>query len=119
MASATTDASNNQLPPCAMMYLVHHMFLPPKLPHEDDFDSKYETILLNITAGSLVKFKDHVAHDQKNLVNSVITMITNLRAVREPSGRNGSLNEARLGHALEELCKKGKHIFCVCQVFSN
>lgn len=119
MGSAMTDSSNNKLPPGAMMYLVHHMFLPPRLAHEDDFDSKYETILLDTTADGLAKFRDHVAHDQKNIVDAVITMITNLRFVREPSGLNGSLNEARLGHALEKLCKKGKYFVCLCKIFFN
>ena len=101
--------SSNRLPFGAIMYLIHHIFLPPKLPHEDDFDSKYETILLDTTVDVLLKFKGCVTYDQHGIIDSVIAMVTNLRAVRD-SDTVGAVSEGKLGNALRDLCKKGKHM---------
>jgi hypothetical protein len=91
------------------MYLIYHIFLPPKLLYEDDFDSKYETILLDTTIDVLLKFKDCVTYDQNNIINLVITIVTNLRTVRD-SDTMGAVSEGKLGNALRDLCKKDKHV---------
>jgi hypothetical protein len=90
--------------------MIHHIFLPPKLPHEDDFDSECETILLDTTIDSLSKFKDCIVCDQDGVVNSVIAMVTNLQTVRDFSGTMSAVSEEKLGNALRDLCMKGKHI---------
>ena len=99
--------SSNRMPFRAIMYLIHHIFLPPKLPHEDDFDSDYETILLDTTIDNLLKFKDCVTYDQRGIIDSVIAVVTTLRNIRDPFG---AVSEGKLGNALRDLCKKGKHI---------
>jgi hypothetical protein len=112
MASAMNGTSSNRLPSRAIMYLIRHIFLPPKLPHEDDFDSEYETILLDTTVDALLKFKDCVTYEQNGIIDSVIAMITNLRTVHDSFS---TVSEQKLGNALRDLCKKGKHIshnFC-------
>jgi hypothetical protein len=101
--------SSNTLPSGAIMYLIHHIFLPPKLPHEDDFDSKYETILLDTTIDVLLKFKHCVTYDQNGIIDSVIAMVTNLRTVRD-SDTVGAVSEGMLRNALRDLCKKGTHM---------
>ena len=90
------------------MYLIHHVFLPPKLPQEDDLDLGYETMLLDITFDSLLKFKGYITSDQSAIIDSVISMVTNLRTVR---GSDGAVSEINLGNALRDLWKKGKHMF--------
>jgi hypothetical protein len=57
-----------------------------------------------------LKFKGHATYDQNDIINSVITMITNLRATRESFGSEGSVSEGKLGNALRNLCKKGRHL---------
>jgi hypothetical protein len=101
---------SNRLPVGAIMYLIYHIFLPPKLPHEDDFDSDYETILLDTTIDSLLKFKNCVTHDQSGIIDAVIAMVATLQTVRDSSSTLGAVSEEKLGNALRDLCKKGKHI---------
>ena len=103
--------SSNSLPFGAIMYLIYHIFLPPKLPHEDDFDLEYETILLDTTIDILLKFKGYITYDQSAIIDSVIAMVANLRTVRDSGGTVGAVNEGKLRNALKDLWKKGKYIF--------
>ena len=103
--------SSNSLHFGAIMYLIHHIFLPPKLPHKDDFDFEYETILLDTTIDILLKFKGYITYDQSAIIDSVIAMVSNLRTVRDSSGTVGAISEGKLRNALRDLWKKGKYIF--------
>jgi hypothetical protein len=94
----------------AIVYLIHYIFLPPKLRHEDDLDPDYETILLDTIINNLLKFKDCVTYDQSGIIDSVFAMVANLRTVRDSFGTAGTVSEGKLGNALRDLCKKGKHI---------
>ena len=100
----------NRISSNTIMYLIHHIFLPPKLPHGDDVDANNETILLDITIDGLLNFKDFVMHDQRDVVDSVIDMVTNLRTVRDCSGLEGTISEGQLENAMRDLRKKGKPI---------
>ncbi len=100
--------SSNQLSSGAIIYLIRHIFLPPKLPHQDDFDSVYEMILLDTTVDVLLKFKDCVTYDQNGIIDSVIAMVTNLRTVHDSFGTVCAVSEEKLASALRDLCKKGK-----------
>ncbi|KAF8860560.1 hypothetical protein BDZ45DRAFT_800719 [Acephala macrosclerotiorum] len=96
--------SNNKLPLGALTYMIHHVFLPPKLPNEDDFNAEYDTILLDTTINSLLRFKGFITQDQAVIVDCVIAMIMNMRAVRDS---NGAVSEEKLADALRDLDKKG------------
>lgn len=85
--------------------MIHHVFLPPKLPNKDDFDAGYDTILLDTMINSLLKFKDLIVQDQATIIDCVIAAIKNLRALRD---YNGTVSEAKLADALRDLDKKGK-----------
>lgn len=100
--------SSTILPFEVIMYLIHHIFLPPKLPNEDDFDSDYETALLDTTIEALAKFKDVVTYDQNSIIDSVISMVTNLGTVRDSSSVDGSISKEELRAALRDICNKGK-----------
>ena len=98
----------------AIMYLIRHMFLPPKLPHKDDFNLEYEMVLLDTTIDVLRTFKcyiNDIKHDQGAIVDSVIAMVANMRSVHELEGAVGAVSEEKLGNALADLSKKGTHIF--------
>ena len=111
ITTAMNGTSSNSLPFGAIMYLIYHIFLPPKLPRKDDFDLEYETILLDITIDILLKFKGYITYDQSAIIDSVIAMVANLRTVRDSGGTVGAVNEGKLGNALRDLRKKGKYIF--------
>jgi hypothetical protein len=104
----------------AIMYLIQHMFLPTKLPHGDDFNLKYETVLLDTTISALRAFKCYVSnitYDQSAIVDSVIAMVANLRSVHDFDGAVGAVSEAKLKNALKDLSKKGKQVSHFCDLF--
>ncbi|EER36939.1 conserved hypothetical protein [Histoplasma capsulatum H143] len=102
MAPETMELSHG-----AIMYLIHHIFLPPELPQEDDFNSHYENLLLDTIFQALLDFKHCVTRDQHGIVDLVIVMISNLKTVRECSSSDGSLSEEKLENALKNLCNNG------------
>lgn len=104
------ETTNMGLSPEAIMYCVHHVFLPPKLPHKDDFDWNHEEVLLGITLDALVKFKDGGTNEQISVIDSVILMVANLRKVHDSSGSVGVVSESELTNMLKDLCNTGKHI---------
>lgn len=107
MASPTGGrAQSSELAQEEVTYLVHHVFLPSKLPNGDDFDPKYGRILLDTTIDGLVQFKNCVENDQQHTVDSVVAMITNLR---DSFNLDGSVSEGNLTRVLGHLCKNGKH----------
>ena len=93
------------------MYLIHHIFLPPKLPHEDDFDAKYEAIMLETTIDGLSKFKANLMYDQTGTIDSVIAMVNNLKTMHDSFGPGAAVSEEKLGKALREISARN------CQAF--
>ena len=91
------------------MYMIHHIFLPPKLPHKDDFFLEHETILLNTTINALGEFKKYITDDQNGIIDSVIGMVTNMRTMSDSFDTVGAVSEGKLGNALRNLCRKGEY----------
>jgi hypothetical protein len=89
------------LDPKAVLYMVHHVFLPPKLPQKDDFDAGFDDALLDMLSSSLQAFEHHV--DDK-AVRSTRDMISNLRTMRDGSG---AMDETKIKEALRGLHEKG------------
>ncbi|KAK2624987.1 hypothetical protein QTJ16_005356 [Diplocarpon rosae] len=85
-------------------YMIRHVFLPPKLPGEDDFNAHHDTGLLDTTIDSLSQFKLHIKKDQITAVDSVIDMLKNLGVIRDAGG---VLREEKLLTALKEVGKDG------------
>jgi hypothetical protein len=102
--------SNSKVPSSAMMYLIHHVFLPPKLPNEDDFDSECEMILLETIIECLWKFKGFIVSEQYPAIDSVIAMVTSMRNLHDSSGPRGGITEGKFEDALKSLCGQGKHM---------
>lgn len=91
----------------AALYLFHHVFLPPKLPQEDDQNPKYELILLDSVIHALRDFRNHVPSQQEVIIASVITMVCRLKTI---STIHGDVRKAELKKALEDLDTDGKSI---------
>ncbi len=53
----------------ATSYLLHHIFLPPQLPHEDDFHLQHERALLDAVLQSSGKFRRHVPERQRGFAD--------------------------------------------------
>ena len=93
----------------ALWFMIRHIFLPPKLPGEDDSNPDHEKALLDITIAALREFKKWTTEDHAGAINSVIQMVTSLSAVLDPEGH---VNEGKLAHALRELLVKGRYLRC-------
>lgn len=105
------DASlGNTLSFDSIMYMFHHVFLPPKLPHKDDSDPQLEKTLLDILCSAIQIFKNDAAHSQYDVIQSASDMMEVCRSVRDDSG---SISESKLKGALQNLRKKGMfpHVF--------
>ncbi|KAL5332674.1 hypothetical protein BJX70DRAFT_404369 [Aspergillus crustosus] len=87
----------------ASLYLLHHVFLPPKLPQRNDYNSSHELTLLNTVIHALHGFKAYVPKQQE-ILYTVIMMLSRLRAT---CGPNGIVDERKLYTALEELGADG------------
>lgn len=89
-----------------LLYLVHHVFLPPKLPNGDDGSPKKEAAMLSTAHDALVEFKDLVSQDQRAAVASVASMVQATISVRAQGTvqlDEGELNAAILGMINGEL----------------
>ncbi|KAL4884182.1 hypothetical protein BJY04DRAFT_225986 [Aspergillus karnatakaensis] len=75
-------------------YLLHHIFLPPKLPQQSD-GFNYDSDLLETVIEALRGFKVHVPN-HKNIIAPSILMLTRLKDI---CGPDGNLDEAKLTNA--------------------
>ncbi|OJJ65665.1 hypothetical protein ASPBRDRAFT_79678 [Aspergillus brasiliensis CBS 101740] len=86
------------------IYLLHHVFLPPQLPQEDDYNASHESALLDSVIDALALFQDYSHGQESEVVDSVKVMLTRLRATRDC---HGDVNHVELRKALEELDNSG------------
>lgn len=89
----------------AAMYLVHHVFLPPKLPGKDDFNAAHEALLVKMLRGALSEFEDHSSIDQRSVLSSIAFMLDKTRQVYDS---HGHVDESKLKEAFRELREKGQ-----------
>ena len=90
--------SGNRTPLAAIIYMIHHVFLIPKLPQEDDFDPQHERVLLETTIDALRNFKAAAGYGQQGVIDSVCAMMENLRFVQDYSG---AISQSKLESALQ------------------
>ena len=101
------DTLANRLSSRALTYLIHHIFLPPELPQEDDYCSEDELTLLNITLAALRKFQSYVSGIQNDAIGSAVATITSLMSVRDSED---AVSKRKLESALQNLGRIGGHI---------
>ncbi|KAL4963332.1 uncharacterized protein BDV14DRAFT_201959 [Aspergillus stella-maris] len=99
--------------PAALVYLYHHVFLPPKLPQEDDYDPDLDQALLDMVIHALHGFATHLTGFEYEVIKRVTAMITRLKEVH---GLQGDVDEVKLKMTLEALEKEGDilpiHVRC-------
>ncbi|KAH1900111.1 hypothetical protein KXV57_008631 [Aspergillus fumigatus] len=88
----------------ANVYLVHHVFLPPKLPQEDDYDPEYELVLLEKCIEALEQFKGYVSGPEADSIAAAALMITRLAQIFGP---HGDVDEKKFRNALAQLYTEG------------
>ncbi len=84
------------------MYMVHHIFLPPKLPQEDDSSEEYETALVETTINALREFKEYVTDNCQGTMDSIIGMVTTMKTIGVEM-----VHEKLLSDALREMPNSG------------
>lgn len=93
-------------------YLIHHIFLPPQLPHKDDAAPTHDYALMQTVLRSLTRFRDRVPEIQRQVVDEAGAMMRRMAAVHEyfegPSTKWLAISEGNLVSTLEDLCSKGK-----------
>ena len=91
-----------------MNYLIHHVFLPPQLPQEDDYSAEHDTALLRAVIDALEDFRHYVVEEQMKHAESVISMLSITDRVRDKASINGSLDPQFFKNALKNLSKSGE-----------
>jgi hypothetical protein len=87
------------------LYLIHHIFLPPRLPHENDDGERCGHLLLTITHDALLEF-NHCFGKNHGLVDVQIDMIYRMMNVHSKHAAIDVL-EFELQEALSGLTKSG------------
>lgn len=90
--------------PKVILYLFNHIFLPGKLPQQDDYNPAYEIVLLDKVIEALRQFKNHVSLQEADCCSIVITMVTRLR---KTYNNHGGVDKAELTKALMGLSSEG------------
>jgi hypothetical protein len=85
------------------LFMIHHVFLPPKLPQEDDFAPGLDGVLVDTVLKFLGEFNGLNRCNRATI--AVTSMVENFRAIHHESG---VIIEARLQDTLAKLSKDGK-----------
>ena len=94
------------MPPEAISYLFHHIFLPPKLPQKDDYDPFHDIALFDQVIEALCQFRGHVSTREADICTTVLTMITRLR---KTCSLHGGVDQMELKEALIDLNTEGAY----------
>lgn len=101
-------AAQRSLPaPDALSYVVHHVFLPPKIPCKSDYDPTHEELLLKRTLESLRTFQALVPAHQHDAVGDAVTQLKRMMDIHECVGDQYVVDQHALMRAMEELDGEG------------
>ncbi|KAI0199126.1 hypothetical protein F4808DRAFT_433446 [Astrocystis sublimbata] len=89
--------------PDTLLYIFHHLFLPPKLPQRRDCSAPHETSLLSITIDGLVSWRGCLEPEYHGEADAAISTIRNMQQVY--SAVDGSLNENKVLSLLAHLAE--------------
>lgn len=81
-------------------FIINHLFLPPKLPQDDDREVWLEYALLRLVAGATATFAHVVPQEQQLAVRLVAEAISKLIASRD---ENGAVSFDKLSQAFQSL----------------
>ncbi|KAL3419433.1 hypothetical protein PVAG01_09655 [Phlyctema vagabunda] len=83
-----------------LLYMIHHVFLPPQLPQEDDSSSDLDHALAEQCEAALELFRTHLPTEQHLKWATCTKMLGNTLTLRT---RNGDLMAERMEHALVQM----------------
>ncbi|KAL8310331.1 hypothetical protein RB597_010256 [Gaeumannomyces tritici] len=86
------------------IYMMHHVFFPPQLPSEDDWDAGLELQLLSTLLDCLESFaSSFTSSSQRGAANSAMVR----RMIRQVQNHEGTLDVDQLAAALRDLGESG------------
>ena len=68
-----------------LSYIITHVFLPPKLPQEDDSDFENDSSLVDECCAALRSFQAHLEQEHGKWTNPIL-MVSRMLELRGPSG---------------------------------
>ncbi|MCJ1353709.1 MAG: hypothetical protein MMC33_003696 [Icmadophila ericetorum] len=89
--------------PTRLNYLIHHTFLPPKLPQQDDNDHLKDKLLLTHCSSALKYFQDLLPQHERPIWTPCVKMVDKLVNLR---GDSASFPTKQLGRELASLSDK-------------
>lgn len=88
-----------------LTYIYNHVFLPPKLPSEDDSKIQADETLTVLFAEALAEFQVHVPKEMEAEFSSCLKTIEIMRGLRDG---HGNFLAKELGAAICDLEEKGQ-----------
>ncbi|KAJ5724234.1 hypothetical protein N7488_002269 [Penicillium malachiteum] len=88
-------------------YIFHHVFLPPKLPDENDYNPTFETLLLKELVIALRTFAENVNLHDDTISDAFDTLILTINRLIGICGPRGEISEAKLTKAMAALQAEG------------
>ncbi|KAI1763802.1 hypothetical protein GGR53DRAFT_466937 [Hypoxylon sp. FL1150] len=85
-----------------LLYIFHHLFLPPELPQQDDYRAELEIALLSSAIDGLIAWKNYTGSTHLEQADAAILMLRNLQRVYY---KDGSLNETEVFESLAQLAE--------------
>jgi hypothetical protein len=101
-----TSTKGFKLDASQLEYIFNHVFLPPNVPQQDDYQDSAEKVLLRVVGHAINQFKNHVSHDMALVIEQVGNMIDRLSRLLD---RDGITNGERLQDALANLGTEGRN----------
>jgi len=74
MANTNPDPSSKE----DIRYVLNHVFLPPKLPQEDDYDANHDVALCRLAYQASLEFDTFLSQPQQKKWSTVKQMLKNL-----------------------------------------
>jgi hypothetical protein len=87
-------------------YIITHVFLPPKIPQEDDHNPKQDLALIEGCKAALRLFQAHLPCRESEQWKVSILMLSKMLELRNPSG---DIQAEKVGLSLEAMKDAGEH----------
>lgn len=85
-------------------YIIHHVFLPPKLPQKDDSGVEKTNALIEMVLAATSLLQDHLPEQERSEWNPCMKMMRNMLELKNQSGH---LIAKKLKRALRNMADGG------------
>lgn len=90
----------------AMLYMINHVFLPPKLPNGDDFNVKHDMMLLDTAIDVLTQFGACIMPNDSGCISTMIQTVQNMKK-HHSVHTDGAIDQELLVNSFRDLCVDG------------